>query len=88
MYSLGDGHLLPVGGGGEGELFWESLEHFQNNLQLILATLDTIGYLESIFLNIVNMAILPSPPSPSPWKQCCCVFKRKPDPWAFVERNF
>ena len=54
------------GGGEEGELFWESLEHFQNNLQLILATLDTIGYLESIFLNIVNMAILPSPLTPPP----------------------
>ena len=25
--------------------------------------------------------------SPFPWKQCCCVFKRKPDPWAFVESN-
>ena len=25
--------------------------------------------------------------SPFPWKQCCCVFKRKPDPWAFVGSN-
>ena len=25
--------------------------------------------------------------SPFPWKQCCCVFKRKPYPWAFVESN-
>ena len=25
--------------------------------------------------------------SPFPWKQCCCVFKRKPDPWAFVASN-
>ena len=24
---------------------------------------------------------------PFPWKQCCCVFKRKPDPWAFVGSN-
>ena len=63
MYSLGAGHLLTVGGGGAGELFWESLEDFQNNLQFILATIDKIAYLESIFLNIVNvtMAILPSP---------------------------
>ena len=44
MYSSGAGHLLPVGGG---ELFWESLEDFQNNLQFILATLDKIAYLES-----------------------------------------
>ena len=22
-----------------------------------------------------------------PWKQCCCVFKRKLDPWAFVGSN-
>ena len=47
MYSSGAGHLLPVGGGGGGELFWESLEDFQNNLQFILATLDKIAYLES-----------------------------------------
>lgn len=32
---------------GGGELFWESLEDFQNNLQFILATLDKIAYLES-----------------------------------------
>ena len=25
--------------------------------------------------------------SPFPWKQCCCVFKRKPDPWAFAGSN-
>ena len=25
--------------------------------------------------------------SPFPWKQCCCVFKRKPVPWAFVGSN-
>ena len=25
--------------------------------------------------------------SPFPWKQCCCVFKGKPDPWAFVGSN-
>ena len=25
--------------------------------------------------------------SPFPWKQCCCVFKRRPDPWAFVGSN-
>ena len=25
--------------------------------------------------------------SPFPWKQCCRVFKRKPDPWAFVGSN-
>ena len=25
--------------------------------------------------------------SPFPWKQCCCVFKRKRDPWAFVGSN-
>ena len=47
--------------------------------------LDKITYLESIFLDILAVAILPSP---SPWKQCCCVFKRKPDPWAFVGSNF
>ena len=59
MYSLGAGHLLTVGVGGGGE----SLEDFQNNLQFILATIDKIAYLESIFLNIVNVtvAILPSP---------------------------
>ena len=38
-------YYLWVGGGGE--LFWESLEDFQNNLQFILATLDKIAYLES-----------------------------------------
>ena len=38
-------YYLWVGGG---ELFWESLEDFQNNLQFILAaTLDKIAYLES-----------------------------------------
>ena len=36
-------------------------------------TLDKIAYLESIFLNIVVVAILPSP---SPWKQCCCLQKK------------
>ena len=25
--------------------------------------------------------------SPFPWKQCCCVLKRKPDPWAFLGSN-
>ena len=57
MYSLGAGHLLTGGGGGE------SLEDFQNNPQFILTTIDKIAYLESIFLNIVNVtvAILPSP---------------------------
>ena len=25
--------------------------------------------------------------SPFPWKQCCCVFKRKPDPWVLVGSN-
>ena len=25
--------------------------------------------------------------SPFPWKQCCCVFKRKPDPWEFLGSN-
>ena len=25
--------------------------------------------------------------SPFPWKQCCCVFKRKPDPWVFEGSN-
>ena len=29
--------------GGRGELFWESLEDFQNNLQFIIATLDKIA---------------------------------------------
>ena len=24
---------------------------------------------------------------PFPWKQCCCVLKRKPDPWVFVGSN-
>ena len=33
--------------GGGRELFWESLEDFQNNLKFILATLDKIAYLES-----------------------------------------
>ena len=47
--------------------------------------LDKITCLESIFLDIKAVAILPSP---SRWKQCCCVFKRKPDPWAFVGSNF
>ena len=58
MYSLGAGHLLTVGGGGG-----ESLEDFQNNHQYNLTTTDKIAYLESIFLNIVNVtvAILPFP---------------------------
>ena len=47
--------------------------------------LDKITYMESIFLDILAVAILPSP---SPWKRCCCVFKRKPDPWVFVGSNF
>ena len=25
--------------------------------------------------------------SPFPWKQCCCVFKKKPGPWALVGSN-
>ena len=25
--------------------------------------------------------------SPFTWKQCCCVFKKKPDPWTFVGSN-
>ena len=65
MYSLGAGHLLTVGGGGE------SLEDFQNNLQFILTTIDKTAYLESIFLNIVNVTVaillspLPLPPGSS-----------------------
>ena len=44
--------------------------------------LDKITCLESIFLDIKAVAILPSP---SRWKQCCCVFKRKPDPGRLQE---
>ena len=46
-------------------------------------TVEKIVYLESIFLNIVALPVLPSPPSPSPES----IFKRKPDPWTFVESN-
>ena len=62
-------------GGGGGELFWESLEDFQNNLQFILATLDKI-------------ACILGKQCSCPWKQCSCVFKRKSDLWAFVGSNF
>lgn len=61
MYSLGAGHLLPVEGGGGWKVILRILEDFQNIIQFILATLDKMAYLESIFLNIVNVAILPSP---------------------------
>ena len=37
-------------------------------------TLNKIAYLESIFLKIEAIVILPLA---SPWKQCCCVAKRK-----------
>ena len=44
-------------------------------------TVEKIVYLESIFLNIVAVPVLLSPPSPE------SIFKRKPDPWTFVESN-
>ena len=46
-------------------------------------TVEKMVYLDSIFLNIVPVPVLPSFPK----KQCCCVFKRKPDAWAFVGSN-
>ena len=45
----------------------------------LLRKLHTWG---AFFLNFVADRFFPSPPSP--WKQCCWVFKRKPDPQAFV----
>ena len=48
-------------------------------------TVEKIIYLGRISLNIV--VCTGSFLSPLPWKQCFCIFKRKPDPWAFVGRN-
>ena len=47
-------------------------------------TVEKIVYLDSIFLDIVAVPVLPSS---LPLKAMFCVFKRKPDPWAFVGSN-
>ena len=47
-------------------------------------TVEKIVYLDSIFLNIVAVPVLPSPPSP---ESNVVVYLKKPDPWAFVGNN-
>ena len=46
---------------------------------------EKIVYLGSIFLNIVAVPVLYSPPSPE--SDVVVYSKRKPDPWAFVGSN-
>ena len=41
-------------------------------------TVEKIAFLGGIFSELHSRPILPLPPSS--WKQCCWVFKRKPDP--------
>ena len=48
-------------------------------------TVEKIVYLDSIFSK--HRSCAGSSLSLFPWKQCCCVFKRKPEPWAFVGSN-
>ena len=65
-------------------------------LQSWTKTVKKIVYLGNIFLNIVAVPVLPSPPSPESnvvvYSQekidhSLLVFERKPDPWAFVGSN-
>ena len=57
------------------------LEYFFTGSATILdKTVEKIVYLDSCSCTGSSL-------SPFPWKQCCCVFKRKPDPWAFVGSN-
>ena len=55
--------------------------HIAQILSTILdKTVEKIVYLDSIFLNIVAVPVLPSLPSP-------VVYLKKPDSWAFVGNN-
>ena len=65
---------------------WIAMQRWKNLLvdsdfksTILDKTVEKIVYLDSIFLNIVAVPFLPSPPTPESY-----VFKRKPDPWTFV----
>lgn len=66
----------------------ESCENCENLSRLKINNLgqncEKIVYLGSIFLNIVAVPVLPSPPSPD---SNVVVYLKKPDPWAFVGNN-
>ena len=48
-------------------------------------TVEKIVYLGNIFLNIIAVPVLPSPPSHE--SNVVVYSKKKPDPWAFVGSN-
>ena len=62
----------------------ENCENCENLSRLKINNLrqncEKIVYLGSIFLNIVAVPVLPSPPSP-------VVYLKKPHPWVFVGNN-
>ena len=55
------------------------MESFCNTIMptILDKTVEKIAYLAGIFSKLRSRPLLPSPPPP--WKQCCWVFKGKPD---------